>query len=124
MIKRVLCPLALVLLVATVATAQDSIPDEKQYTVELAVYSLALDYADDTPTTEVELARVLMARDILASPGVKWSKLAEYAHAYKEGQGQSVDWSSVTFANAKTVIGSIWDIVAVSKFGTAPTISE
>lgn len=117
--------LILILLAASVAGAADPapIPVDKVYLIEIAVYSLALDKIaaiGQTPDNLTEYVDLMMARDIIASPGQKPVILAQYAQASKEGAGQTVNWSTVTLAQVKTTIGLIWTSVAMQRFGPAP----
>ena len=111
-----------ILLIGYTAFAQDPIPADKEYTVKMAVYSLALDYIGTigtTPANMTEYVNLMLARAIVRSPGQLHIVLAEFAQSSRPGG--DVNWSAVTFGTAKTTIDVIWNDVAYQRFGPEPT---
>lgn len=117
--------IAAALLLAGFAIAQDPIPADKEYIIKMAVYSLALDKIDTigtTPATVTEYCDLMLARAIVRAPGSAYIALAEFAQASRPNA--DVDWSSVTFSSAKTVIGGVWSDLAYQKYGPEPVLPE
>ena len=113
-------------------TDPQEIPDNKKYLIEQVVTAICIDkveaydtnFGGTAPADAYELAELLLARDILASPGSKAIVIAEAAQAERCGDGTDTDWSAVLFGPAKTAIEPIFEIMAYAKFGPAPTLYE
>ncbi len=98
--------------------AYAEIPANKEYIVRQACFSLALDIRNEDSGTTNHYERIMMANDVLTSPGGLPLRLGEIAEA---GQwGTPIDWETVTDVQIKSAISGVWDHVAIAEYGDPP----
>ena len=103
--------------------AQAEVPTNRQYDVEMAAYNIAMSVMDEADTTPHHYERLMLARQIIASPGAMASKLIKMAEAKVWTE---VAWTDTTPTRAaiRTNMEGVWDYVAIATYGDPPVKPE
>ena len=110
-------------LIIAALPAQAEVPANRQYDVEMAAYNIAMSVMDEADTTANHYERLMLARQIIASPGAMASKLIKMAEAKIWTE---VEWTD-TFpsrAQIRTNMEGVWDYVAIATYGDPPVKPE
>jgi len=115
--KFILASLAIIFILSAIP-AQAEIPADKQYIIKMAAYSLAMDIRNESEATADHYERLMLANQVLNSPGAFPSKIAEVAEAAQ--WGSAINWGSITDEQIKNAMSGVWNHLAIAQFGEAP----
>ena len=111
-----LATLFVIVFAASIAWAE--IPEDKEYVIKMAAYSIALDVRNESPTTANHYERVMLANRVITSPGQMPHKIAEISEAAQ--WGSSINWDAITDAQIKTAMIGVWNHIAIAEYGPDP----
>ena len=124
--KFTLIALAALFIIAALP-AQAEIPESKMYTIKMAAYSIAIEVREEPEATDNHYERLMMANQIISSPGEYAKKIAEIAEA--ANFGTTICWAetdpatcspAIADATIKNAMKAVWDHVALATYGEAP----
>ena len=115
--KFIFATLIAIFIIAAIP-AQAEIPADKQYIIKMAAYSLAMDIRNEATSVDNHYERLMLANQVLNSPGAFPNKIAEVAEAAQ--WGSAIDWASITDAQIKNALSGVWNHLAIAQFGEAP----
>ena len=107
-----------IIFILSAIPAQAEIPADKQYIIKMAAYSLAMDIRNEATSVDNHYERLMLANQVLTSPGAFPNKIAEVAEAAQ--WGSAIDWTSITDAQIKNAMSGVWNHLAIAQFGEAP----
>ena len=119
--KFIFATLIAIFIIAAIP-AQAEIPADKNYTIQLAAFSIALDVRAESVATANHYERLMLANSILSSPGAWANKIAIIAESAQ--YGTLLDWESITDTQIKNAMAGVWDDISIAMYGVAPVRPE